>query len=84
MNTQKVAISMPPELVATIDVLSRKRGISRSKYISSVLQEKIQQEKRQALKEAYDRVFSDESIRKEQVETLRFFEGAGNGEGQEW
>ena len=84
MNTQKVAISMPPDLVATIDGISRKLGVSRSKYISSILREKIREERQRALKEAYDRVYSDESIREEQLETLRFFEGAGNGEGQEW
>jgi len=84
MNTQKVAISMPSELVVTIDGLIKKRGISRSKYIASVLQEKVQEERDRELKEAYDRVYSDEAIRKEQLETLRFFQGADSSEGQEW
>ena len=84
MNTIKVAISIPSNLVHTIDVLSKKHRISRSKYISSLLEEKVREEKDLELKEAYDRVFSDESIRKEQLEALCFLQGADSGEGQEW
>ncbi|OGR07603.1 MAG: hypothetical protein A2511_13510 [Deltaproteobacteria bacterium RIFOXYD12_FULL_50_9] len=84
MNTIKVAISMPSNLVSTIDVLSKKHRISRSKYISSLLEEKVKEEKTIELKEAYDRVFADESIQKEQLETLRFLQGADSSEGQEW
>jgi hypothetical protein len=41
-------------------------------------------EKDKQVKDAYDRVFSDETIRKEQLETASWFEGAGIKEGQEW
>jgi metal-responsive CopG/Arc/MetJ family transcriptional regulator len=69
MNTRKVTIAIPVDLVNLIDEVSKKRGISRSQYISSVLREKMRDEKGKQLKEAYDRVFSDESVRKEQLET---------------
>jgi metal-responsive CopG/Arc/MetJ family transcriptional regulator len=84
MNTQKVAITMPGKLVAIIDDMSKKLGMSRSAYISTVLREKVLGEKDRELKAAYDSVFSDEFIRKEQLESTMWFEGVGSKEGQRW
>ena len=84
MNTQKVAISMPPDLLDSIDNIRKKKGLSRSKYISSLLREKISVEKSKEIKKAYDTVFSDVKIKKEQLETAHFFEGTGSEEGEEW
>ena len=84
MNVQKVAISLPPDLLASIDNIRKKKGLSRSRYISSLLGEKISAEKNKEIKKAYNAVFSDEKIRKEQLETARFYEGAGWDEGDEW
>lgn len=84
MNTKKVAISMPTDLVAMIDILSKQKGMSRSRYISTILHEKILNERERQIKEAYNRVFSDDSIKKEQLETSLCFDGAGNKEGLEW
>ncbi len=84
MNTQKVAISMPKGLVAIIDTISKKNGVSRSKFISSVLYEKVMDEKNKAIREAYDTVFSDELICKEQLDTSKWFENTDDSEGQEW
>jgi len=41
-------------------------------------------EKERQLKEAFNSIFSDKAIRKEQLETSLWFDGAGNKEGQEW
>ncbi len=84
MNTQKVAITVPKDLIVLVDEISRLKGISRSMFISRVLREKVQDEKDQQLKEAYNRVFSDDSIREEQIDTAEWFEGSGNNEGQGW
>lgn len=84
MNTQKVAITMPKDLVLMIDNISKKRGLSRSKFISIVLRENLISERNRQIKEAYDQAFSDESIRKEQQSCARWFEGLGAEEGQEW
>ncbi|MCD4722847.1 MAG: ribbon-helix-helix domain-containing protein [Desulfobacula sp.] len=84
MHTQKVAITIPKELVTMIDDISKKRGLSRSKFISMILREKIMSERNRYIKDAYDRVFSDESLRKEQRISARWFEGLGTEEGQEW
>ncbi len=84
MNTQKIAISMPADLVAMIDIISKQNGMSRSRFISTVLHEKVLNEKERQIKEVYNRVFSDDSIKKEQLETSLWFDGAGNKEGLEW
>ena len=84
MNTSKVAITIPKDIIAVIDVLSRKTGLSRSRYISNVLREKVAEEEKNALKAKYNEIFSDESIQKEQLEMSKWFEGIDVGEGQEW
>ena len=84
MNTQKVAITIPTDLVKVVDEVSKKKGLSRSKYISVVLHERLLSERENQIREAYNRVFSDESIQKEQLKTTRWLDKAGGNEGQEW
>ena len=84
MNTQKIAITIPKDLIITVDKISKMKGVSRSSFISKAIREKIQEEKEQSLIEAYNRVFSDDQIRKEQLETSEWFEASGNNEGQGW
>ena len=84
MNTQKVAITIPSDIVAMIDDMSRQRKVSRSKLISMILRERLMNERDRHLKDSYDRVFSDKAIIKEQLETARWLEGSGNKLGQEW
>ncbi|MBW2166603.1 MAG: hypothetical protein JRG74_11095 [Deltaproteobacteria bacterium] len=75
MNYLKVYITIPKELVAMVDDISKKRGLSRSEFISMVIIEKVLSEKSRHIKDIYDRIFSDESIRKEQLDCVRWFEG---------
>jgi metal-responsive CopG/Arc/MetJ family transcriptional regulator len=84
MNTQKVAITVPADLLTIIDDISKQKGMSRSRFISTILREKIVQEKEKRIKAEYNRVFSDELILKEQIETAAWLEGTGSKEGQEW
>ena len=84
MNTQKIAITIPSDLVLIIDEISKQQGISRSRFISNVLRERMMKERDCRIKEAYDRIFSDELICKEQLDTSKGFEAFGNKEGQEW
>ena len=84
MNTQKVAITVPADLVIMIDDISKQLGLSRSKYISTVLREKVLSEKERHIKDTFNRVFSDDSIKKEQLQTAIWFDGTGNQGGQEW
>ena len=84
MRTEKIAITIPSDLVSMIDDIRIKRGVSRSKFITLILREKIMDEQVRVIQETYDRVFSDETIVKEQLETAAWFEGSGKNEGQEW
>ncbi|OGR26918.1 MAG: hypothetical protein A2277_17830 [Desulfobacterales bacterium RIFOXYA12_FULL_46_15] len=84
MHTQKVAITIPKELITMIDDMSKKEGISRSKLISIILREKLTFERNRHIKDAYDQTFSDEAIREEQLNFAMWFEGLGTEEGQEW
>jgi metal-responsive CopG/Arc/MetJ family transcriptional regulator len=84
MNTIKVAITVPENLVSAIDILSKQSKLSRSRFITNVLQEKVTREKEKILKEAYDHIFSDNEIQKEQLEITQWFDGHDISEGQEW
>jgi metal-responsive CopG/Arc/MetJ family transcriptional regulator len=84
MNTEKIAISMPSDMVSIIDRIRTKRGVSRSKFIALLLREKIMDEQEREIREAYDRVFSDPAIAKEQLDTAALLNGTGKDEGQEW
>ena len=68
MNTQKVAITIPMDVLAKVDVISKKLGLSRSKCISTLLNDKLSEVIENQLKESYDRVFSDDAVKQEQVE----------------
>ena len=84
MNTVKVAITIPEELVRQVDSLSKELGFSRSKFITLTLREQLEKEKKEKILKAYNEVFSDEAICEEQRETSRWLDGAGQSEGQEW
>jgi metal-responsive CopG/Arc/MetJ family transcriptional regulator len=84
VNTQKVAISVPKDLITIVDEISREKGLSRSSFISMVLREKVLDEKEQKLRDAYNKVFSDDAIRKEQLDTCEWFELSGDNEDQGW
>ena len=62
MNTQKIAITVPSDLLDMIDKTTEQRSMSRSKFISLVLREKLQEERSRHLKSEYDRVFSDSNM----------------------
>jgi hypothetical protein len=84
MHTQKVAITVPKNLLIMIDRISEAKGLSRSKLISSMLKRQLMEEKAAYLKNAYDTVFKDDSIREEQRLAAKWFENTGNEGGQEW
>ncbi len=84
MNTQKVAITVPKDLIMMVDDISKKKGLSRSKFISLIIKEKILSERDKKIKAVYNSVFSDKSIRQEQQNTANWFDGAGSEKGQEW
>jgi len=83
-HTKKVAITIPDVLIKRIDTLSKKKGLSRSRYITLAVAEKVDDENKRFITEAYDMVFSDKKIQKKQLETAKCFDGIGSEGGQEW
>jgi len=84
MNTKKVAITIPKNILILIDNISRSKGMSRSKTITTMLEQKLVDENAAYLKRAYDAVFDDDAIKAEQESTALWFENTGNQGGQEW
>ena len=84
MNAQKIAITIPADLLKIIDASSRRQKVSRSRLISRMLAEKIKEQQALALKQAYDEVFADAEIRREQLETAADFDSVGGVKGQRW
>ncbi len=84
MHTQKVAITIPKNILTMIDNISQAKGVSRSKLIASMLEQRLVDEKAIFLKDAYDSVFEDDAVKNEQRSTSFWFENAGNKGGQEW
>ena len=76
MHTEKVAITIPSDLISVIDDIRSTQGVSRSKFINLLLREKIMDEQARDIREAYDGVFSDESIVQEQLEAAACLEGS--------
>ncbi len=54
MNTQKIAITVPMPLLTVLDDVRKHRGISRSKFISEAVHEKILKEQKQVTMGNYD------------------------------
>jgi len=84
MTTLKVAISMPKELVQEVDEARKEEAMSRSGYITRLVQKAVRSERQVKMKASYDRVFSDPEIVGEQQKSAVFFDKAGNDRGQEW
>jgi metal-responsive CopG/Arc/MetJ family transcriptional regulator len=76
MHTEKVAITIPSDLISVIDDIRSTQGVSRSKFITLLLREKIMDEQARDIREAYDGVFSDESIVQEQLDAAACLEGS--------
>lgn len=84
MRTQKIAITVPKDLIAQLDSISQGMGLSRSRLVSDLLRNSLAAERAKKVQAAYNQVFADEKISNEQIETSRWFENAESGDGQEW
>lgn len=67
VNTKKVATTIPEDLLREIDELSNQKGISRSRLISDLLREELIDEQNHSLRCAYDEVFSNDAVCREQI-----------------
>ena len=84
MTTVKVAITMPKELVQEVDAARKIETISRSGYITRLVQKAVRVEKQASLKAAYNKIFSDPEILEEQKNTTALLDNTDNDKGQGW
>jgi metal-responsive CopG/Arc/MetJ family transcriptional regulator len=70
MSTQvvKVTVSVPAELIKLADLVAKEKKISRSKVVSSCLQELANQRLQAELEEGYRAMAADEQREKEALE----------------
>ena len=68
----------------TVDTLSKEAGVSRSKFITDIVKEKISNDENDKIQSMYNCVFSDESIAEEQLRFARDFESSGREDGRQW
>ena len=69
MPQVKIAISIPQDILKTVDKLSKEKNVSRSAYISNVLQLVGTKSKESEIINRINRLFSDPKIQKEQKKT---------------
>jgi metal-responsive CopG/Arc/MetJ family transcriptional regulator len=70
MSTQvvKVTVSVPADLVKLADLVAKEKKISRSKVVSSCLQEMANQREQSEMEEGYRAMASDEQREKDALE----------------
>jgi metal-responsive CopG/Arc/MetJ family transcriptional regulator len=70
MSTQvvKVTVSVPADLVKLADLVAKEKKISRSKVVSSCLQELANQREQAEMEEGYKAMAADEQREKEALE----------------
>lgn len=84
MAVHKFAISIPEDVMKRIDRAAARRGVTRSRFISSVLAVAAAAHRDAEIAERVNRLFSDPEIREEQARTARDFGRSRTGAGWEW
>jgi metal-responsive CopG/Arc/MetJ family transcriptional regulator len=67
MKTCKIAISMPIDILESIDKLAKKLQISRSKLLSEGARSLAKKYQDQTIASKYNEIYSSEKINKEQI-----------------
>ncbi len=83
MPQVKIAISIPQDILKTVDKLSKEKNVSRSAYISNVLQLVSTKSKESEILNRINLLFSDPKIQKEQKKTSKLLNQKLN-DGEQW
>jgi metal-responsive CopG/Arc/MetJ family transcriptional regulator len=73
MKTCKIAITIPENLLKTVDQLSDQLKISRSKILSEGALYIVKKLARKKIVNSYNKVFSDKKVQKEQIQMAENF-----------
>jgi hypothetical protein len=82
MRSVKFAISMPRETMTSVDRAAKRLGITRSRYIATVLERVAGHERDRAISKRVDEVL--DSIDSEELDTPGLLLAARRDEGTEW
>jgi metal-responsive CopG/Arc/MetJ family transcriptional regulator len=77
MAYKKTAIAVPEDLLAEVDLAARKRGESRSRYITAVLRAAVRAKRDADITRRLNELFADESINDAQSKTAEQLDDAG-------
>ncbi len=81
-TARKIGISIPPDVLRTVDSAARRRGVSRSGFIVRVLQVATARARDAEITRKLDALFADEAVREEQRAAAEDFLGAAKWD--EW
>lgn len=82
MASTKFAISMPPATMKRVDRAAKRLGMTRSRYIATVLDCVARRERDAAISAAVDRVLAE--LGEQDLATPNLLAAAGRHEGSEW
>jgi metal-responsive CopG/Arc/MetJ family transcriptional regulator len=82
MPVTKFAISVPAETMTRVDRAAKRLGMTRSRYIATVLSRIAERERDAAITTKVDEVLA--SLDAQDFDTLNHLRGAGRSQGTEW
>ena len=77
MSTNKIAITVPEDVLAAVDAAAKERGESRSGFISRVLRAALRARRDAAITRRLDELFMNEDVAAEQRRLTREMDSAG-------
>jgi hypothetical protein len=84
MAARKLAISVPEEVIRKVDQAAKRRGMTRSGFITDVLSHVARARTDAEIARRVNDLFSDPEIAGEQVETAKQFRRIAPRRGAEW
>jgi predicted transcriptional regulator len=84
MPARKFAISVPEEVIREVDHAAKRRGMTRSGFITDVLAQVARARTDAEIARRVDELFSDREVAREQVETAKQFRRIAPRGGVEW
>jgi metal-responsive CopG/Arc/MetJ family transcriptional regulator len=84
MAARKFAISVPEEVIHEVDQAAKRRGMTRSGFITDVLSQVARARTDAEIARRVNDLFSDREIAREQVETAKQFRRIAPHRGAEW
>jgi len=82
---KKIAVSLPPQVLAEVDQAAKERGETRSGFIANVLRKVARLKQDRRVTEEINRLLADDQTVQDQRETAQAFaRGSGDRAGVQW